>query len=176
MQITWLTAGGISFVDGQPYSDLASERYRVLMPARALEAHGVRVLVVPVGCPPDDPIWKSALRSQVLVVAKMFERTALDVIARFRAASCRVVVDVCDDHFETPQVGELYTQFCQRADAITVSTAAMGEAIALRLGRHATVIDDPFEAPAGEPRFAPGPIACTWPGLAAPSISTPARR
>ena len=41
--------------------------------------------------------------------------------------------------------------FAKTADAIVVSTSAMGETIALRFGRHSTVIDDPFEAPLGEP-------------------------
>lgn len=71
------------------------------------------------------------------------------------AAGSRIVLDLCDDHFETPELSGVYTQLCETADAVAVSTSAMGETIATRFGRHSTVIDDPFEAPLGNPAFQP---------------------
>lgn len=156
MHITWLTAGGIVPSAGQLFSPLASERYRVLAPARLLSAWGHTVAAVPAGCPPDSPVWEEALGADVVIVSKIFSEDALQVVERARGRGARIVADLCDNHFETPELGWVYAELCRRADAITVSTSALGESIAERFGRHVTVIDDPYEAPAAKPAFQPG--------------------
>ena len=157
MKITWLTAGGIRSVDGTLFSALASERYRVVIPAQLLRAGGHEVTAVPAGCPLNDAIWNAALKAELLVVSKVFTDDVLEVVRRARAEGARIVLDLCDDHFETPELGSVYTQLCETVDAIVVSTSAMGETIATRFGRHSSVIDDPYEAPLGEPIFRPRP-------------------
>lgn len=155
MHITWLTSGGLAPVNGRPYSPLASERYRVLVPARLLRGWGYAVSVVPAGCPADAALWNEALAADLVVVSKVFSGAVLRVLERARGQGARILVDLCDNHFDTPELGGVYTELCSQADALTVSTASLGELIAERFGRFATVIDDPYEAPLAEARFAP---------------------
>lgn len=167
MRITWLTSGGIVPVAEQPYSSLASERYRVLMPARLLCGWGHTVSAVPAACPPQAAIWDEALAADVVVVSKVFSGEVLQVLERARGRGARIVVDLCDNHFDhvdMPELSRIYTQLCRQADALMVSTSALGDLIVERFGRFAPVIDDPYEAPAVEPRFAPhgGPLQLVW--------------
>ena len=52
-----------------------------------------------------------------------------------------VVYDVVNDHF----ANEHYRQMCYVATAVTCSSPAMAETVLEHTGRHATVIDDPYE-------------------------------
>ena len=52
-----------------------------------------------------------------------------------------VVYDVVNDHFGDPN----YRHMCYVATAVSVSSAAMAETVLECTGRHATVIDDPYE-------------------------------
>lgn len=52
-----------------------------------------------------------------------------------------VVYDVVNDHFTNPN----YRAMCALANTITTASAAMAETVLEHTGRHATVIDDPYE-------------------------------
>ena len=80
---------------------------------------------------------------------------ALEIARQARDQGCRILVDMCDNHFERPNLGDFYRELCAMADAIVASTPAMAEVVLANSGRPATVIDDPFEAPQGRPRFQP---------------------
>ena len=77
------------------------------------------------------------------------------MVERAKQLGSRVIVDLCDDHFDSPELGPAYQSLCRLADRVVASTNAMAELICQRTGRTATVIDDPFEGPLGSPRFAP---------------------
>ena len=156
MRITWLSAGAITRNDGELDSPLASVRYRMLAPARFLARWGHEIRLASSAWPADSPFWGRALESPTLVVGKVFDAGVVAVVERALQGGRRVVLDICDDHFETPQLGATYRRLCELASDITASTPTMAEVIMRRTGRQATVIDDPFEAPMGEPRFAPG--------------------
>lgn len=55
-----------------------------------------------------------------------------------------VVYDVVNDHFKGPQAAD-YHGMCSVADTITVGSVSMAETVMDATGRHATVIDDPYE-------------------------------
>lgn len=57
-----------------------------------------------------------------------------------------VVFDVCDDHFDHPELGEHYRRWVGQADTVTCNSRVMRDRIAA-LGRIAVVIDDPYESP-----------------------------
>jgi glycosyltransferase involved in cell wall biosynthesis len=78
---------------------------------------------------------------------------------RAQSYGARVVVDLCDDHFDTPELGPAYESLCRLADRVVASTRAMAQVIESRAGVRASIIDDPYEGPAGLPRFDPTPAA-----------------
>lgn len=62
------------------------------------------------------------------------------------------VYDVCDDHFNHPELGDYYRKHVDEADAVTCNSEEMARVISRETGRETTVIPDPYESkerPAG---------------------------
>ena len=59
------------------------------------------------------------------------------------------IFDVCDDHFDR-ELGQYYTDMCQKVDHITCNSANMQERIYEVVGRLARIIPDPITFPKGE--------------------------
>jgi hypothetical protein len=93
--------------------------------------------------------------SSFAVVSKVLAQGSVELAQQARALGARVVVDLCDDHFDTPDLGPAYHALCQLADRVTASTAAMAEVIRQSTGKRAALIDDPYEGPPGAPQFEP---------------------
>lgn len=65
----------------------------------------------------------------------------LEIAKNHKAAGGFVVVDYCDDHFNHPSLGVVYSSLLEMADRVVCNTAVMAE----RVGRECTVIPDPYE-------------------------------
>jgi hypothetical protein len=130
-------------------------RYRVLAPARYLagEGHQNQFLRLDQKLASDDVAH--ALCADVVVVSKVLARGSVELARQAQALGARVVVDLCDDHFDTPELGPAYHALCRLADRVTASTAAMADVIRQSTGKRAAMIDDPYEGPLGEPQFEP---------------------
>ncbi len=159
MRITWLISSPVSTVAGQWHSPLASLRYRVLAPARYLEREGHQNQFVRIDQTRAGEQAAIALCADVVVVSKVLAEGSLELAMQAKALGSRVVVDLCDDHFDTPALGATYHALCRMADRVVASTRAMADAIQNRTGQPATVVDDPYEGPGGLPRFAPSNTA-----------------
>lgn len=155
MRVTWLVAAPIAGQEGAWTSPLASIRYRVLPAAAEMRRQGHTVsffqATSDVGGRED-----GALAADVVVVSKVLAASSAPLAERAQRLGSRVIVDLCDDHFETPDLKASYHALCRMADRIVASTAAMAEVVERKTGRAATIVDDPYEAPAGTPAFAPG--------------------
>ncbi|MEX2137912.1 MAG: hypothetical protein WD894_01535 [Pirellulales bacterium] len=155
MRITWLISSAVSLVAGRWYSPLASLRYRVLSPARFLHDEGHQNQFLRLDQQPDRDEVARALRADVVVVSKVLAGGSVDLAEQATKLGARVVVDLCDDHFDTAQLGPAYQKLCRMADRVVASTTAMAQVIARRTGVQPTIIDDPYEGPPGRPRFEP---------------------
>lgn len=135
-------------------SDLASARYRVLIPAQQLArmGHEVQVAFMPPG---GWPASVHEMACDALVVSKSFHASNEALAQSMKARGVKVVVDYCDDYFEDPKFGGHFRALAALADVVVASTAAMGESILRHVGREAMVISDPVEGPRGAPAFAP---------------------
>jgi hypothetical protein len=155
MRITWLISSPVTVENGGWYSPLASVRYRVLAPARYLrdEGHQIQFIRLDERQPSDE--IDQRLRADVVVISKVLAGGSVAMAERAKQLGSRVLVDLCDDHFDSPELGSAYQSLCGLADRVIASTNAMAELIRQRTGRTATVIDDPFEGPLGAPCFAP---------------------
>jgi hypothetical protein len=154
MRITFVTVAPLRQGPSGPTSDLASARYRVLMPAQQLarRGHAVQVMSLPPGDPPREAL---DLQADAVVFAKSFSASNEKLAAHLRERGLRVVADYCDDHFAHPELGPHFRRIAELATDVVASTEAMAEAIRRNTGREASVITDPVEGPRGEPRFAP---------------------
>ena len=135
-------------------SDLASARYRALIPAQQLARMGHQVQVSTKGAAGwSDEVKQAAC--DVLVVSKSLDPATGELAAAMKARGTRIVVDFCDDHFDHPEHGAHQRNLAAIADGIVASTDGMAAAVRRHSGRESKVIIDPVEGPRGTPRFAP---------------------
>jgi hypothetical protein len=116
---------------------MASYRYRCLIPGIELETAGYNVTY-------------NEGDAHICVFSKpvMNDLTMAKVIA---AKGCRVVVDICDDHFAHPDLGYVYGKMLEIADYIVCPTENMKFRMQEFTEKDITVIGDPYEIGACEP-------------------------
>lgn len=119
MRISFIHSGDISW---------ASYRYRAFIPAHLL------------GATIND--WSA----DVVVLAKPAPHE-IAVAKQYQQNGGKVLVDICDDHFDRP----CYREAAQFADGITCPTHAMRAIIRYRTHRGAHVIPETFELPELQP-------------------------
>ncbi len=154
MRILFSTAAALRQSPSGPTSDLASARYRVLIPAQQLArlGHAVQLVTLPQG---EVPASILEAPYDALVVSKSFNPANERLAEAAKARGATVVVDFCDDHFAHPQLGAHFRNLAALADRIVASTESMAESVRRNCGREAVVITDPVEGPRGAPAFAP---------------------
>lgn len=154
MRILFATAAPLRQGPAGPTSDLASARYRVLIPATQLARLGHAVQVGSPGASGWPPAVTQA-ECDVLVVSKSFDVANEELARTMKARGVRVVADFCDDHFAHPQLGPHFRNLAALADTLIAATPSMAAAVRGATGREAVVISDPVEGPRGFPAFAP---------------------
>lgn len=65
------------------------------------------------------------------------------------------IYDVCDDHFDTPELRDYYRKHTAEADLVTCNSDVMRERIKEVSGRGAVVIKEPYESDEGIPSIGP---------------------
>jgi SAM-dependent methyltransferase len=137
-----------------PTSDLASARYRVIIPAQQLARLGHQVQIA--SLPKDGwPAEIAAAACDTLVISKSFDEPNERLARAMKARGVRVVVDFCDDYFSHPKYGAHFHALAAIADTLVASTEAMAESVRRNTSREAVVITDPVEGPRGVPKFEP---------------------
>lgn len=155
MKITYITIAPIYQKDGALTSDMASARYRVILPAIQLVrcGHQVEILTVP----PSG--WTPSLASQVsadcVIFSKSFDESDQILVESLVARGVRVLLDLCDNHFDDPTLGPHLKKMAQYDIGIIASTVKMAEIIKAHTDKDAIVIGDPIEGPRNEPAFEP---------------------
>lgn len=158
MRVTWVTCAAIvRQPDGNLTCDLASARYRLLLPLQHMDRRHSHTIVTIMGEETNEQALQG-MQADVVIFSKSFSdaNEALMNIAQQNGARC--FFDVCDNHFDTPgAIGEHYRHMADMADQIVCNTHDMAEIIARHSKKPCTVIDDPYESVRREPRFAPEP-------------------
>ncbi len=155
MNLTWITFTPIQTHNKTLYSDLASARYRVIIPAQTLKKnHNIQFICVSADAT-ELPSEFNLEQTDTLIFSKTANPLNEQLAKQAKAANCRILFDVCDNHYTHPQLADHYLNMSQLADHITVSTHAMAEQVAYHTKRTATLISDPFEGLKQTPRFSP---------------------
>ncbi|WP_323797743.1 glycosyltransferase [Nisaea sp.] len=94
-------------------------------------------------------------RPTTLVLTKAFDPSIIALAQAARERSIRIVAVLCDDRSEFPQVHGLDLALANLADVVVVQTTAMAQHVREVFGRESTIIEEPYEMPAGIPRFNP---------------------
>jgi len=163
MRILFITRATLQQLPTGPTSQIASARYRVLIPAHQLVrlGHEVQIVALPPG---DLPASVKDMQCDVLIVSKSFDACAEELAAAMRERGTKVIADFCDDHFANAEIGPRFRSLAALADTLVASTPAMADAIRRNTGRESIVITDPVEGPRGVPAFAPRfpELRITW--------------
>ena len=153
MKITWITFGKLATRNGMLWSPLASARYRVILPARELEAGGHHVKFITVDADVGLDSVENDLSADAVIFSKTFHTINEKIAQIARSKGAKVIVDICDNHFESAKYGDHYRNMTTLADAIVVNTSQMAEVVKHHTGKESAVIGDPYEGPRGEPRW-----------------------
>lgn len=186
MRIVWVVEGVEPDGSGGYRSNLASNRYRAILPAQALTALGHEVQfmgaaqwldqaaragsadVVVMGkfLPGSDPRVYQALSERVL------ERVRIVV-----AAGTRVVADFNDDHFDHPLLGVHWRGLARAVSMIVAGSAAMAQRVRQFTTARIEVVGDPVSSPRFEPRTpSPPSTGARWLHKLLPAGGGAARR
>jgi hypothetical protein len=154
MKILFATVFPLRQGPAGPTSDLASARYRAIIPAQQLArlGHQVQLASLPPGGWPREVMEAPC---DVLVISKSIQPENEALARAMKARGVKVVVDLCDDHFSHPDFGAHFRALVEVADQVVASTDAMAEAVRHNTGRESIVVPDPVEGPRGSPKFSP---------------------
>ena len=142
---------------------LASFRYRISIPSKALKerGHSVKLAIEP----------PSHTDCEFLIYSKHFNPIHDQQTAEIaRRKDIKVVFDVCDNHFQSlnPQISGHYKTMCDIAGIVTCNTETMQKIILENTGREAKIVDDPYDLDEGKAKFRcdEQPIKVLWYGHA----------
>ncbi len=161
MLIHWIVSGVTGNQASGYRSNLASNRYRAILPAEGLRQSGHTVDFIEAGA------WNPAAyqqdsRPDVVVIGKLLPGTSLESFLQLserlrnaaelaRKLGCLVVADINDDHFQHPQLGTHWRGVVECADGISVGSEAMAERVKQYASKPVYVIGDPVAANIAEP-------------------------
>ena len=110
----------------------ATYRYRAVMPAAEVgKINGFKTSV-------------NAGEADILVFSKPIPYD-IEMAKQAKAAGCKIVVDLADDHFDNPTVSRVYHDVTRFADKVVTPTPVMADRVKQRLGLSAEVIAEPYE-------------------------------
>jgi hypothetical protein len=159
VRVSWITFGEpAAGPDGAATSVLASLRYRVLIPIRAMRADGHTHQVVAMTPSAPDSLGERALQADVMIFSKSFRPSNERLAAQAKSRGIGVIFDVCDNHYENEKFGQHYKAMTALADQVVCNTLEMSKLAQAYCSGVPVVIGDPYEGPGGPPRFSPGEI------------------
>lgn len=184
MRIVWVVNGVEPDESGGYRSNLASNRYRAILPAQALMALGHEVRFLSVA----SWLTDNSLSADVVVMGKFlpgadahdYSGLSARVLERVRvevAAGVRVVADFNDDHFDHPLLGTHWRGLAAAVRVIAAGTQAMAERVRQFTSAHVEVVGDPVASPRFEPRTpSPPGVGARWLHKMLPSGGSSMRR
>jgi glycosyltransferase involved in cell wall biosynthesis len=141
-------------------SDMASVRYRILIPAQAIP--GSKVTHIGPGANRRTLIERFE-GAEVAVLGKFFDTSVLELVAALKERGIRIIADYSDDHFSNALIGLAYRAVANRADNVVAATPGLAEVLKEHTGSPVSVITDPVEGARAEPRAGAGtPPRLLW--------------
>jgi SAM-dependent methyltransferase len=159
LTIHWVVQG-VAGSDAKGYtSDLATNRYRAIIPARELRSRGHQVHFISaydwqwdIANPPDVVVLGKLLISQDSSEFLRLSQRVLAQANRALAQGVAVIADFNDDHFDHPVLGHHWRSAAALATLCTAGSNSMASAVTRHARGPVVVVGDPIASPACEPR------------------------
>lgn len=158
-RIHWVVQGIFGSERDGFTSELATNRYRAIIPAQQLRIAGHLVDFIAA----DGWQWGSGSRPDLIILGKLlpsgsaqeFSRMSSQVLAqatRAIADGVPVIADFNDDHFNHPVLGPHWVHAASLATLCTAASQAMADVVQRFTRSPVVVIPDPIASPTGTPR------------------------
>lgn len=147
-----------------PASDLASVRYRAIIPMQGLRAHGIDASIAGVDrANADDVRARIADAAEVVFIKNYGDPVCGEtLIEEARGDGRRVWFDLTDDRFDGA-ASEHLQRMVKLADRVVTVSATLQQTILQHTGKNSYIVGDPYEGPRGAPRWAPdGRLKALW--------------
>lgn len=164
-RIVWLTAGKLDQSRGFVTSDLASTRYRVLLPAANLGPLGWQSQIVN----ENDLIqngWShlGLNANDVVIVSKTLNPKIQPHLIEAKESHCKIVVDFCDNYFsDSGDKGEHFNNLLSIADVFTTCSEALTTLVQGLTDKPVKTITDCFEGTGADIKLRlKSPVRLLW--------------
>jgi len=147
--VVWVSFAPLRKAAGGLTSDIASVRYRILIPAQAIA--GSKVTHIGPGANRRTLLERFA-GAQTAVLGKFFDASVLELVAALKERGIRIIADYSDDHFANTLLGPTYRAVANTVDHVVVTTAGLAEVLREHTATPVSVITDPVEGQRGEVR------------------------
>jgi hypothetical protein len=152
-RVVWVSFAPLRKATGGLTSDMASVRYRILIPAQAIP--GSKVTHIGPGANRRTLLERFA-GVQAAVFGKLVDpstvQTVLGVASALKERGIKVIADYSDDHFAHLVLGEAYRALAGTVDHVVASTPGLAQVLREHTAAPVSVITDPVEGGRGEPR------------------------
>lgn len=158
MRIVWI--GFTPFQQGNGpiglTSDIASARYRILVPAAELQKKHHSVSLGSVTQNIVTPELMSHLNTDAVIFSKSFSEINETLAESARGYGAAVIFDICDNHFNHPIIGQHYRNMVRKANVITCNTERMAQVVRQFTDKPCIVIEDTYDGTRQPAKFSPG--------------------
>jgi hypothetical protein len=165
-RVVWVSFAPLRKSAAGQTSDVASVRYRLLIPAQATA--GSKVTHFGPGAN-RRTLLERFEGADAVVFGKLFDAPlAGEVVAladSLRARKVKLLADFSDDHFADPHLGPAYRAIAAACDRVVASTPQLGEVLEGQTATPVSVVTDPVEGERGAPRAdTRRPLQALWYG------------
>jgi hypothetical protein len=160
-RLVWVSFAPLRKAPGGFTSDVASVRYRILIPALAIS--GSKITHIGPGAN-RRTLLERFEGARAAVLGKFFDASVVELVAALKQQrNVRIIADYSDDHFSNPILGPSYRAVANNVDHVVAATAGLAEALREHTAAPVSVITDPVEGERGEPRAsANNPARLLW--------------
>lgn len=164
MLIHWIVDGVAVNDDGTPLAELATNRYRAIIPAQGLGTRGHRVKLIPMELwvtPGFEKLGKGS--PDVVVIGKLlpeqvnterYDRLGalvIETIERMKKNGAEIIADINDDYFNDAKRGAYLRKLVTTVDTVTAGSPVMAQMVKRHCDTPIFVVGDPL----GSPQHAP---------------------
>jgi hypothetical protein len=151
-RVVWVSFAPLRKSAAGQTSDVASVRYRLLIPAQSIS--GSKVTHFGPGAN-RRTLPERFDGAQAVVFGKLFDpamaKDVVELAAQLKTRGAKVLADFSDDHFSDPRLGPGYRAIAAACDRAVASTAELAAVLREQTPRPVSMVTDPVGGERGEP-------------------------
>lgn len=148
MNVTWIIHKSLEMNNDKYSSELASIRYRCLIPAYSMTKLGHNINVVVADKPNSEHVAEIEA-ADIIILSKLLYKNVASMVEKAKRQGKKIVVDFCDSPFSLPEQMEYLSKILDSVDVVTVSTPHMAKIASQYTAKPIVIVADPYEGQKG---------------------------